>query len=101
MAQFQILSWHGIPVQVKAKAGRERVSKPLSGRFQEAIDRAAMVAGLVGSDAYTDGFQWNDPQEREGSPEEVATAVAAELETQYTHIDWQTTAATLTPDRQS
>ncbi|MCB9418696.1 MAG: virulence factor [Ardenticatenaceae bacterium] len=96
MAQFQILYWHDIPVQVKAKAGRERVSKPLPDRFQIAVDNAAMAAGLVGSDEYTDLFQWSEAQEREGSAEEVATAVAAELETQYPRIPWRETVAAIT-----
>lgn len=73
MAQFQILYWHDIPVQVKAKSGRQRASQPLANRFQVAIDNAAMAAGLVGSDEYTDLFHWSDPQERDGTPE--ATAV--------------------------
>ncbi len=95
MATYQILYWHDIPVQVKAKAGRERVSKPLSDRFQKAIDHAAMAVGLVGSDEYTDLFKWSEPQERDGSAEEVATAVAAELEVRYPRIDWQKTAVQL------
>jgi len=96
MATYQILYWHDIPVQVKAKAGRQRASQPLSDRFQDAIDRAAMAAGLVGSDEYTDAFQWSEPKERDGTAESVAAAVAAELEARYPRIDWQKTAVSLT-----
>jgi hypothetical protein len=96
MATYQILYWHDIPVQVKAKAGRQRTSQPLSDRFQDAIDRAAMTAGLVGSDEYTELFRWSEAQEREGTPEAVAAAVSAELEIKYKTIDWQATAVTLT-----
>jgi hypothetical protein len=95
MAQYQILYWHDIPVQVKAKVGRERISKPLSDRFQKAIDHAAMAANLVGSDEYTDMFRWSEPRERDGSAEAVATAVAAELEARYGKINWQATAVQL------
>ena len=28
------------------------------------IDQAAMAAGLIGSDDYTEAFRWGDPQER-------------------------------------
>ena len=35
-----------------AKAGRETAKVQLSGRFQQAIDAAAMRAGLIGTDAY-------------------------------------------------
>jgi hypothetical protein len=99
MAQYQILYWHDIPVQVKARDGRQRASQPLSNRFQEAIDRAAMAAGLVGSDEYTDLFQWSEPEQREGTAESAAAAVASELEVEYSRIDWQKTAVSLTSNR--
>ena len=95
MATYQILYWYDIPVQVKASIGRNRRTVPLSGRFSEAVDAAAMSAGLIGSDAYTEQFRWGDVQEREGEPEAVAAAVAAELEAQYPEIDWRATAQTL------
>ena len=92
MVQYQVLYWHDIPAQVRAREKRERLSKPLSPRFQGAIDNAAMAAGLTGDDAYTDAFQWSEPQEAEGSLEEVVDRVAAELEGKYKVIDWQKTA---------
>ena len=45
MAKYQILYWHDIPLQVKAQVGRTRSSKPLSERFQVAVDNASMEAG--------------------------------------------------------
>ena len=95
MATYQILYWADIPVQVKASEGRNRASAALSDRFQEAVDAAAMAAGMVGSDAYTEQFHWSDAQERTGDPRAVAAAVAAEVETQYVDIDWRATAETL------
>ena len=99
MATVQVLYWHDIPVQVRASAGRERRSLSLSDRFQEAVDRAAMMVGLIDSDEYTDVYAWGEPQEREGSPEEVARTLAAELEAQYTTIDWRATAEALRQQR--
>jgi hypothetical protein len=93
--RYQILYWHDIPVQVRVRHKRERISKNLSDRFQEAVDNAAMHAGLTGDDAYMDGFRWSELQERAGTPQEVVAAVAAELEAQYPEIDWQRTAANL------
>lgn len=87
--------WHDIPIQVRAGGRRDRVSKELPQRFQEAIDKAAMAADLTGTDAYLDGFSWSESQEREGSPAEVATAVAAELDAQFPRINWRQTAAAL------
>jgi hypothetical protein len=101
MASYQILYWADIPVQVKAWVGRSRCSTPLSERFTEAVDAAAMAAGLTGSDAYTEQYRWSEPQEREGSPEEVAAAVAAELEAQHLEINWRATAQRLREQRRN
>lgn len=101
MATVQVLYWHDIPVQVRASAGRERRSVSLSDRFQEAVDRAAMIVGVIDSDDYTDLYAWGDPQEREGSPQEVAQAIAAELEAQYADINWRATAEALRKQRAS
>ena len=98
MSTYQILYWHDIPVQVRAGSRRDRASVELSARFQEAVDNAAMVAHLTGTDAYLEGFRWAEAMEQLGSPVEVATAVAAELEAQYATIDWRATAASLQAD---
>ena len=95
MTQYQILYWHDIPLQVRSRDGRERANITLPARFQEAVDAAAMIAGLTDDDAYTDGLHWSDPAERSGSPDEVAAAVAAEIDQQYLAIDWRKTAAAL------
>ncbi|HNB53375.1 MAG TPA: virulence factor [Anaerolineales bacterium] len=95
MAKYQILYWHDIPLQVKAQEGRTRASKPLSDRFQVAVDAASMEAGLTGTDQYLDLMQWGELQERPGTPEEVVTALLTELETQFAKIDWRKTAEEL------
>jgi hypothetical protein len=95
MAQFQILTWHDIPLQVRSRDGRERANVSLPPRFQEAVDAAAMSAGLTGDDSYTDGLRWSDPEERPGAPAEVAAIVAAEIDRSHPNIDWRQTAAGL------
>jgi hypothetical protein len=50
---------------------------------------------VIDSDDYTELYEWGEPQEREGTPQEVAPAVAAELEAQYETIDWRATADAL------
>ncbi len=80
---YQIVYWRDIPAQVKAKAGRARVGKQLPERFQVYIDRAAMRSGLFNSDEYLNEWRTSEAQEREGEPEAVAEAVAAELEAAY------------------
>ena len=52
MAELIIVCWRDIPAQVIVKAGRRSAKRQLDERFQEAIDRAAMRAGLRDTDAY-------------------------------------------------
>jgi len=95
MATYQILYWHDIPVQVRAKDSGGRASAVLPERFQEAIDQAAMAAGMIGSDEYTEAFRWAEQQERTGTAREVADALAAELDAQHPTLDWRATVAGL------
>jgi cvfA/B/C family virulence factor len=54
MAELMIISWRDIPLQVVARSGRSSARALLPERFQEAVDAAAMSAGLIGSDDYTE-----------------------------------------------
>ncbi|UCG25530.1 MAG: virulence factor [Chloroflexota bacterium] len=89
MAEYQILYWHDIPLQVRVGSRPSRVRLELAPRFQDTVDRVAMAAGLTDTDEYLDGFRWGETQEREGSDEEVAAALVSELETAYPQLDWQ------------
>ena len=57
MAELTVIWWRDIPAQVTAKEGRSRVARELTPRFQEAIDAAAMRAGLIGTDAYLEEWR--------------------------------------------
>jgi hypothetical protein len=84
MAKYQITYWRNIPSMVTAQEGRRnRARVELSQRFQEAIDEAAMRSGLAGTDAYLSEWRKDEWRERDGDPQEVADAIAAELETEY------------------
>jgi hypothetical protein len=89
MAKYKILYWKGIPSQVRAMDGNGRVNRQLPQRFQEAIDEAAMALGKIGTDSYTNGFQWGDEVEHPGTAEEVADAIAAELDKKHPSVDWR------------
>jgi hypothetical protein len=75
MAELTLISWREIPAQVVARAGRRSARAELPARFQEAIDAAAMRAGLIGSDDYLG--QWR----RESRPcgDDLESEVAAEV----------------------
>lgn len=76
----QIVCWRDIPAQVKVRAGRQRLSRPLSERFQSAIDQAAMHAGKSETDEYLAEWRTQEAGEREGQAEAIAGALLAELE---------------------
>ena len=49
-----MIRWRDIPMQVVARGAEGASARALlPDRFQEAVDAAAMVAGLIGSDDYT------------------------------------------------
>jgi Virulence factor len=81
VARYRILSWRGIPAQLKvfSAEGRPR-SVALDDWFIAEIDRVAMREGLVGTDAYLERFAWSGDLERPGTADEVAAEVVAELE---------------------
>ena len=95
MTTYQILYWHDIPMQVRAREGRNRVSKPLSNRFQEAVDKASMAAGLTGTDDYLDHLNWGPQEESDLGPAELVEKVLNELESAHETIMWRETAADL------
>lgn len=80
MAHCQILSWQDIPSQVKAWDDFDEVSLELSSQFMMRIDQAAQSQGLTGTDEYLSQWSWSAEEERDGTAEEVAQAVKAELE---------------------
>jgi hypothetical protein len=83
LADLTTIFWRDIPAQVLAKSGRQTARVQLADRFQEAIDAAAMRAGLIGTDEYL--AQWRRQTETCGDGlEDEARAKADRLEAEYT-----------------
>ncbi len=80
MATYRVMTWRGIPAQVKAsdESGVD-ASNQMPPFFQQEIDRVAMSEGLLDSDEYLEDWKWSEELEREGSAQEVADAVVIEL----------------------
>jgi hypothetical protein len=83
MATLTIVYWRDIPAQVIAKAGRQSAKRVLPERFETAIDRAAMRAGLRDTDSYLGEWRRGDPQPCGDDLERAATETAARLEAEY------------------
>lgn len=80
MATYRVMRWRGIPAQVQATDGSGLVANvPLPPYFQQEIDRIAMREGIIESDEYLEAWVWSEPTERDGSAQELAAAVQAEL----------------------
>lgn len=84
MAEKVIVYWRDIPAQVIVKAGRKAAKRQLSERFEQAIDRAAMRAGLTGTDAYLEQWRRSEPVPCGDDLEAEAAAAAEALEAEYT-----------------
>ena len=83
MAEVVIVYWRDIPAQVIVGKGRRGAKKQLSERFEQAIDRCAMKIGAKDADAYLAEWRKAPPYEAEGDQDELATSIAAALETEY------------------
>ena len=67
--------WRDIPAQVTAHRGRSREKALLDARFQDAIDRSAVVAGLPDNASYLAEWRRVAP----GCNGDMAAIVAAEV----------------------
>ena len=87
MARYRIFYWKHIPSSIAVEGDGRTIKKQLSQRIQNAIDAYAMAAGLTSTDDYSAQYRRGDWVERDGSPEEVAEALLAELEEQFAKIE--------------
>lgn len=79
----EVISWRDIPAQVIAREGDDVCRVELDVRFQQAIDQAAVRAGLVGTDDYL--AQWRKGKSQaSGSPAAAAAAEVDRVEGHFT-----------------
>jgi len=83
MHEVTIVFWRDIPAQVIVGKGRRAVKRVLPERFEQAIDRAAMVSGASGTDAYLAEWRRAPVGPAEGDPDALAEAEAARLDAAY------------------
>ncbi len=82
MPRLTIVYWRDIPAQVIAKQGRKTEKRVLHDRFAVAIDKAAMRAGMAGTDAYLE--QWRRQEQACGENlRQVVDETCADLEQRY------------------
>ena len=87
MTKYRILYWKHIPSAIIVQGDGREIKVSLPDRFQRAIDAYATVTDLTGTDEYLDAWRRGEWIEREGTPEQVAATVLAELETAFAKIE--------------
>jgi len=80
VATYKILYWKEIPTQIRVEDESDTVTMMLDDRFMALVDAQAMKEGLTETDTFLDAWHWSEEMEREGSAEEVAAALKAEIE---------------------
>ncbi|MCP4788696.1 MAG: hypothetical protein GY881_00515 [Gammaproteobacteria bacterium] len=83
MATLTIVMWRDIPAQVIVKQGRKAAKQPLSERFEKAVDKAAMRAGLHGTDGYLSEWR-RDNQPCGDDIQAILENTVARLEQEFT-----------------
>lgn len=83
MAQLIVVYWRDIPAQVIVKSGRQSAKRQLSERFEKAIDRAAMRAGMRDTDSYLEQWRRAAPEPCGDDLEAEAAAAAERLEAAF------------------
>lgn len=82
--EITIVYWRDIPAQVIVGRGRRALKRPLSERFEQAIDMAAMRSGAAGTDDYL--AEWRKVQVAAtggDAPEDAAAIASARIEEAY------------------
>lgn len=85
MPGVTIIYWRDIPAQVLAKQGRQRVRRKLTKRFQEGIDRAAMRAKKINTDAYLEDWR-RETVNLSGDMEVLVGEAARKIEQEYDEL---------------
>lgn len=83
MAKLTIVMWRDIPAQVIVKQGRNSAKRPLEERFEKAVDKAAMRAGLYGSDGYLSAWR-RDTTACGDDLEAILETTVNQIQTDYT-----------------
>src|SRR5215216_2733418 len=87
MARYRIMYWKHIPQSFTVEGDGRTVKKQLSQRIQNAIDAYAMAEGATSTADYAAQYKRGAWIERDGSPEEVADTVLAQLEAEFAKIE--------------
>jgi metal-dependent amidase/aminoacylase/carboxypeptidase family protein len=87
MTKYRIMYWKHIPQSFTVEGDGRTIKKQLSDKVQNKIDAYAMAEGLTSTSDYAAQYKRGDWTERDGTPEEVAEALLADLEADAAKIE--------------
>ena len=87
MTRYRVFYWKEIPASIVVEGDGQTIKKQLSQKVQNKIDAYAMAVGLTSTDDYGAQYKRGNWIEREGTPEEVAEVLLAELEADAAKIE--------------
>lgn len=87
MSKYRVFYWKEIPASIVVEGDGRTIKKQLSQKVQNKIDAYAMAVNLTSTEDYSAQYKRGSWIEREGSPEEVAEALLAELEAEAAKVE--------------
>ncbi len=86
MAKYRVMYWKDIPQSFTVEGDGRTIKKELSQKVQNKIDAYAMALGLTSTTDYAKAYKRGSWTEREGTVEDVATALMLELEEEAARV---------------
>lgn len=87
MAKYCVMYWKEIPQSFTVEGNGRTIKKELSQKIQNKIDAYAMAIGATSTTDYAKQYKRGQWIEREGSAEELAEALLAELEAEAARVE--------------
>ncbi|GAB4401126.1 MAG: hypothetical protein OHK003_27380 [Anaerolineales bacterium] len=87
MAKYRVMYWKDIPQSFTVEGDGQTIKKELSQKVQNKIDAYAMAIDATSTTDYARQYKRGQWIEREGSVEEVAEALLAELEAEAARVE--------------
>lgn len=87
MAKYRVMYWKDIPQSFTVEADGQTIKKELSQKVQNKIDAYAMALGATSTTDYAKQYKRGQWIEREGTAEEIAEALLAELEAEAARVE--------------
>lgn len=87
MAKYRVMYWKEIPQSFTVEGDGRTIKKELSQKIQNKIDAYAMAIGATSTTDYAKQYKRGQWIEREGTLEEIAEALLAELEAEGARVE--------------